>query len=76
MSATEYAPRLSIRISEKLAADLNASIAWGLKNALFTRLAEDVVRLVREHGAEALYLYLRGDLELTISTKEPKHGPK
>jgi hypothetical protein len=31
---------------------------------------------VREHGAEALYLYLRGDLELTISTKEPKHGPK
>ena len=72
MSATEYSPRLSIRITEELSHDLNACVPWGLKNPLFTKLAQDIVRITNESGPELFYLYLRGEADLTITRRE--HG--
>lgn len=67
MSQTEYSPRLSIRISPELAECLNEAIPWGLKNALFVKLSEDLVQMAVEGGPDLLYLYLRGNLKLSFT---------
>lgn len=45
-----YRPRLSIEITEDQNADLKAMIPWGVKNALFSIIIDDVIGKLKAHG--------------------------
>ena len=45
-----YRPRLSIEITEDQNADLKAMIPWGVKNALFSIIIDDVIKKLKAHG--------------------------
>ena len=46
----QYRPRLSIEITEKQNLALSRLIPWGVKNALFCSIIDDVIELLMEHG--------------------------
>lgn len=50
-SEKPYRPRLSIEITEDQNADLKAMIPWGVKNALFSIIIDDVIEKLKGHGS-------------------------
>ena len=52
MTVTErpYRPRLSVEITEEQAKALQALFPWGLKNAFFQAIVDDVIEIGKKHG--------------------------
>lgn len=59
-----YRPRLSIEISEDQYADLKAMIPWGVKNALFSIIIDDVIGKLKAHGTIFLAAVLDRKIKL------------
>lgn len=49
-SERPYRPRLSVEISEEQAKALSEIFPWGLKNAFFQALIDDVIEIAKKHG--------------------------
>ena len=63
-SEKPYRPRLSIEITEEQNADLKALIPWGVKNALFSIIIDDVIKKLKSHGAIFIATVLDRKLKL------------
>jgi len=50
MTDKPYRPRLSIELTEQQANELRNLIPWGLKNAVFQVIVDDVIELMKKHG--------------------------
>ena len=50
MTDKPYRPRLSIELTEQQANELRNLVPWGLKNALFQIIVDDVIELIKKHG--------------------------
>lgn len=61
---TAYRPRLSIEITEDQNADLKALIPWGVKNALFSIIIDDVIKKLKAHGTMFIAAVLQQKIEL------------
>ena len=59
-----YRPRLSIEITEDQNADLKALIPWGVKNALFSIIIDDVIKKLKAHGTMFISVVLQRKIEL------------
>jgi len=59
-----YRPRLSIEITDDQNADLKALIPWGVKNALFSIIIDDVIKKLKAHGTIFIAAVLQRKIEL------------
>lgn len=59
-----YRPRLSIEITEEQNSDLKALIPWGVKNALFSIIIDDVIKKLKSHGSMFIAVILDRKIEL------------
>lgn len=74
-SEKPYRPRLSIEITEEQNADLKALIPWGVKNALFSIIIDDVIKKLKVHGPMFIATVLDRKLKLDDYVKfEVKDG--
>ena len=64
-----YRPRLSIEITENQNADLKALIHWGVKNALFSIIIDDVIKKLKAHGTMFIAAVLQRKIELDDYSK-------
>jgi len=68
-SEKSYRPRLSIEITEDQNADLKALIPWGVKNALFSIIIDDVIKKLKAHGTMFIAAVLQRKITLDDYTK-------
>lgn len=64
-----YRPRLSIEITEDQNADLKAMIPWGVKNALFSIIIDDVIKKLKAHGTIFIAAVLQQKITLDDYTE-------
>jgi len=69
-----YRPRLSIEITEEQAKDLQTIFPWGLKNAFFQALVDDVIEIGKKHGHTFLAAVIARRLGAGDFVKELKDG--
>ena len=64
MSNTDYKPRFSFEITydQKLRADRLLE-NYGMRKALFTKILDDVLDLVEDHGGVAIGIIMSGSLK-------------
>jgi len=83
--STEYAPRLSVEVSEETYRRLTNHIPWGLKGKIMVILLEDLLDLVEKHGDIVLAALINRSLsarqvvkglDKLIKDKEESDGPK
>lgn len=55
-------PRLSIDISEEQDAKLRELVPWGLKKQLFSKVIDELIELLEEHGEMAIGALLAGKI--------------
>lgn len=68
-SEKPYRPRLSIEITEEQNKDLKALIPWGVKNALFSIIIDDVIGKLKAHGTMFIAAVLQQKIVLDDYTK-------
>lgn len=75
MTDKPYRPRLSIELTEEQAQALRDYIPWGVKNALFQTIVDDVIKMVKKHGQTFVAAILERKIELNKLVKfEMKDG--
>lgn len=58
-------PRLSIEITEQQNIDLMRLIPWGVKNALFSSIVDDVIELLEKNGPIVIAAVLTKKLKVS-----------
>ena len=69
-----YRPRLSIELTEDQSKRLNRLIPWGLKNALFQAIVDDLIELGEQHGQKFLAVVISRKLKAGEYLKGFKNG--
>ena len=65
-----YRPRLSVEITEEQAKALQALFPWGLKNAFFQAIVDDVIEIGKKHGHTFLAAVIARKLKAGDFVKE------
>lgn len=69
MAEKSYRPRLSIEISSQQHDALARLIPWGVKNALFSVIVDDVIERLERHGHKFIAIILDHKLKLEDYTR-------
>lgn len=64
-----YRPRLSIEISRQQQDALSRLVPWGVKNALFSVIVDDVIDRLERHGHKFIAIVLDHKLKLGDYTR-------